>query len=429
MRCSGVTATRNDQEQAFMRYRVRYNSQMGASMIKYTRIICLVLVLSACGSSSSVSSGYNWSRQAENPLIVPTITATTLDYGPADPSVLFDTDDNKWKAWFSSTLKDIATSNETMTIKYSESLDGISWSTPQIAFQVSSDPTAWDYTNAETPSVIKNSNPSAPASEKFMLWYSGANTTLATSEGRPTTFPYYQIGLAYSADGKSFTRVSPGLNSKPGLVLVPDAALFGSSLPGTFGDGLVADPDVIYRNNQFQIWFSSYAETSARSPLAFGISYATSTDGVTWSAPQDNPLSTLAKPGEVAAGQQPSVLFNPATSKYEMWFSNDTDAEKTTIPCSFNTVHGFWHAVSGDGVNWTPDYSRRDLTYDTQYAYESLGLLTGVKVVLDNGTFRAYYTAWGTDQIPDTSAYFCPDQHGGLISAVLTLNRATLVSR
>jgi hypothetical protein len=403
---------------------------MNTAIIKYLTTFSFALVLSACGSSSDpVSSGASWARQAENPLIVPVLTATTLDYGPADPSVLFDTADNKWKAWSSSTLKDIATSNETMTIKYSESLDGISWSTPQVAFQVSSDPTAWDYTNAETPSVIKNPNPAAPAGEKFMLWYSGANKTLAASEGRPSTFPYYQIGLAYSADGKSFTRVLPGLNNKPGLVLVADAALFGASLPGVFGDGLVADPDVIYRNNLFQMWFSSYAETASRSPLAFGISYATSTDGVIWSAPHANPLSTLAKPGDVAAGQQPSVLFNPATSKYEMWFSNDTDAEKATIPCSFNTVNGFWRAVSSDGVTWAPDYSKRDLTYDTHHAYESLGFLTGVKVVLDNGTYRAYYSAWGTDQIPNVGAYFCPDQHGGLISGVLTLNRATLISR
>jgi hypothetical protein len=403
-------------------------------------IFFMALVVSGCGGSGSGGSGPDsdtgWVRQVENPLIAPELTDTTVNYGPADPSVLYDEEDNMWKVWFSSTLMDISSSNETMTIMYSESLDGITWSDPQIALQVAGDTSAWDHTHTETPAVIKNPNPSAPPGQKFMLWYSGANTTLAASENRPMTFPYYQIGLAYSADGISFTRYTPGLNNKPGLALVAEASLFGSSLPGIFGDGVVADPEVIYRDNQYYMWFSSYAESvsdpatvSGRSPLAFGIALATSSDGITWSNSHDNPLSSLAKPGDVASGQQPSVLFNPDTSQYEMWFSNDTDTEKSTLACAFNTVNGFWHAVSRDGINWAPDYNARDLTYDMQYGYESLGFLTGIEVVYVNGTYQAFYSAWGTEQIPDDSIYLCPDQQGGLIPAILTLNRATYTQR
>jgi hypothetical protein len=405
-------------------------------IIKFLIIVFMTLVVSGCGSSgggvSSPDPDTGRARQVENPLIVPELTAAKVDFGPADPRVLYDEEDNMWKVWFSSTLKDISSGNETMTIKYSESHDGITWSDPQIALQVASDTTAWDHTHTETPAVIKNPNPSAPPGQKYMLWYSGANTTLAAAENRPTTFPYYQIGLAYSADGISFTRYTPGLNNKPGLALVAEASVFGSSLPGIFGDGVVADPEVIYRDNLFYMWFSSYAESvsdpvtaSGRSPLAFGIGLVTSSDGVTWSTNHDNPLMSLAKPGEVAAGQQPSVLFNPDTFQYEMWFSNDSDPEKSTLPCAFNTVNGFWHAVSSDGINWAPDYSARDLTYDIQYGYESLGSLTGIEVVYANGTYQAYYSAWGTEQIPDDTIYLCPDQQGGLIPAVLTLNRAT----
>ena len=408
---------------------------MNALIIKHSTIIFFALALSACGGKNDESSNpaspsaAGWARQAGNPLIAPKLTATTQDFGPADPTVLFDAEDNTWKAWFSSTLKDRSSGSEMMVIKYSESPDGVAWSEPRVAFQVSGDSTAWDYTNTETPTVIKNPDSTAPSGQKFMMWYAGANKTLAASQSRPATFPYYQIGLAFSADGRSFARYSPGLNNKPGLVLEANADLFGTGLPDIFGDGLVADPEVIYRNKLYHMWFSSYAETAARTPLAFGIAYATSSDGITWSASQANPLSTLAKSGEVAAGQQPSVLFNPAANRYEMWFSNDTDAEKKTIPCSFNTVNGFWRALSSDGVTWTPDYSKRDLTYDPQYAYESLGFLTGVNVVLDNGIYRAYYSAWGTEQIPDDRVYLCPDQQGGLIPAVLTLNYAIFTLR
>jgi hypothetical protein len=398
-------------------------------------VALLALTLSACnsgGGSGSVATG-RWDRQPENPLIVPELTATTLDFGPADPTVMFDTEDNLWKAWFSSTLKDIASGDETTTIKYSESPDGVQWSTPQIALQAAAGLTAWDHTHTETPAVIKNPIPGAPAGQKFLLWYSGANIDQATSESRPTAFPYYQIGLAYSADGKSFTRHSPGLANQPGLVFVANTSLFGT-LPGVFGDGLLADPEVVYRDNIFQMWFSSYAETVptpvspiGRAPLAFGIAHATSPDGITWTADHPNPLPSLAKPGEAASGQQPSVLFNQATSQYEMWFSNDTESERDSIPCSFNTVVGFWRAVSFDGITWTPDYEARSLTYDTIFGFEELGFLTGIDVVLVDGTYRAYFSAWGTDQIPDTNVYRCPGQTGNLIPAVLTLNRATYV--
>ncbi|NNG01119.1 MAG: hypothetical protein HKM93_17140 [Desulfobacteraceae bacterium] len=399
-------------------------------------VALIALVVSGCGGSGNHESPSppeaSWIRQADNPLLVPELNISTLDFGPADPTILFDGEDNTWKAWFSSTLKSTSTGVETMTIKYSESPDGVDWSDPQVVLQVAADASAWDHTHTETPSVIKNPDPSAPAGQQYIMWYAGANTALSASENRPTVFPYYQIGLAYSADGRSFTRHLPGIDNKPGLVLVAEADLFGTHLPGVFGDGLIADPEVIHRHGVFHMWFSSYAESVpdpvapvGRLPLAFGIAHATSADGINWDTAHDNPLPSLAKSGEVAAGQQPSVLFNTISSRYEMWFSNDSAEEQATIPCSAFSVLGFWYAESSDGVNWTPDYSRRDLTYDPRRAYESLGFLTGVDVVMDNGVYHAYYTSWGTDQIPDTNFYLCPDQNGTLIPAVITLNRAT----
>jgi hypothetical protein len=396
----------------------------------------LSLLLAACpgvdGDDGSGTPPAGWERSTSNPLVLPKLTATEMDYGPADPTVLFDSDDDKWKVWFSSSLKDLGTGEEVMTIQYAESTDGTSWSEPVVAFQSSPDPLAWDHTHSETPAVMKNPDPAAPADQKFLLWYSGANEDLAAGQGRPATFPYYQIGLAFSADGKSFTRYLPGLASNPGLVLVADAGLFGASLPGLFGDGVVADPEVIYRDGQFHMWFSSYAETvpdpvepTGRTFLAFGISHVTSTDGIAWTAGHDNPLASLAKPSEPTSGRQPSVVFNSARNRYEMWFTNDSEAETDSIPCDFNTVVGFWHAVSDDGTTWNPDYSGRSLSYDAAYAYEGLGFLTGVEVVLLDGTYHMFYSAWGTEGIPNPNPYYCPAQGGGYLEALLSLNRAT----
>lgn len=183
------------------------------------------------------------------------------------------------------------------------------------------------------------------------------------------------------------------------------------------------------------MWLSSHAESvptppspTGRSDLAFGISHLTSVDGITWTATHSNPLASLYKSGEVAGGQQPSVVYDQSTGRFDMWFSNDTAMEAATIQCSFNTVLGFWHAASTDGVNWTADYSKRALTYDPQLAYESSGFLTGVKVISVGGKLFAYYSAFGTQQIPDPALYTCPDPQKMLQPAVLTLNRAHYIA-
>ncbi|GMR08190.1 MAG: hypothetical protein BMS9Abin26_1195 [Gammaproteobacteria bacterium] len=412
--------------------------------LKIVTLISVLVILAVTGSGCSsesaaqadVPSARSWQRSIANPLIIPRLTRMSQDFGPADPTVLYDETDRKWKVWFSSTLKDRSSGKETMSIKYADSSDGVHWSEPRITFQVSADPGAWDHTHTETPAVIRNPDPGAPNGQKFMLWYSGANTRLTARQSRPNTFPYYQIGLAYSADGKSFTRHRPGLDNQPGLVLVANASIFGKQLPGRFGDGLLADPEVLFHDGRFHMWFSSYAESvpvpasvNGRSPLAFGISHASSLDGVTWVTGHDNPLRSLSKPGEIPAGQQPSVLFNPSSRQFEMWFSNDTDQEKAGIPCSFNMVSGFWHAVSDDGIQWRPNYSRRDLHYSSKRPYESLGFLTGVEVVLIDGIYNLFYSGWGTAKIPGKDLYWCPDHKGKLIPAVLTLNRATYTLR
>ena len=405
-------------------------------------ILLFAFCITACdGGNTPVNDNgplvAEWKRQSENPLIVPILTTAIQDHGPADPSILFDTEDNKWKVWFSSTLEDRVSGDKTLTIRYAESTDGVQWSSPQTAFVVG-DSIAWDHTHVETPTVIKNPDPMAAAEKKFMMWYSGANTTLAASENRPSgsgALTYYQIGLAYSADGKNFTRHLPGINNKPGLVLVANASIFGVTLPGTLGDGTTSDPEVIFKDGVYQMWFSSYAESvqnpvtpNGRLPLAFGISHMTSSDGVNWSTNHANPLASLFKPGDISGGRDPSVLFNQSTNQYETWFTNDTLAEELSLPCHFNTVIGFWHAVSSDGVQWIPDYAKYNLEYSTQYRYEALGFLRGIDVVLVGGQYHAYYSSFGTEQIPDSSLYLCPNQQNILIPAVLTLNRAMYIS-
>ncbi len=72
-----------------------------------------------------------------------------------------------------------------------------------------------------------------------------------------------------------------------------------------------------------------------------------------------------------------------------------------------------------------PDYDERQFSNRAPFGYESLGLLTGIEVVLANGEERAYYSAWGTEQNRDETVHKCPDQQGRLIPAIITLNEAS----
>src|SRR5205085_1805882 len=142
-------------------------------------------------------------------------------------------------------------------------------------FAASPDTTAWDHTNAETPTVIYN--PAAPADRRYLLVYSGA----------AGTFPYpgyafknYAIGAAFSADGVTFTRVSAAESphGKAGLVLT------GKDAFPLVTDGIVADPELALVNGVYHLWFSSFACTGAQceTQTDFGVSHATSPDGVHW---------------------------------------------------------------------------------------------------------------------------------------------------
>jgi len=71
-----------------------------------------------------------------------------------------------------------------------------------------------------------------------MLWYSGANSQVkAETQG----FAWYQIGLAFSADGKHFTRLpaseSPYSGQNLGLGTGSDGLTFfwKDALPGVAG--------------------------------------------------------------------------------------------------------------------------------------------------------------------------------------------------
>ena len=389
------------------------------------------------GAGPTPPAPAGWVRDPANPLAFPGLApspATTYETAIADPSVDHDPATGTFRAWFSTTVLDRAQPGAPgrIVIKHATSSDGRVWNvqaTPVLESRQS--PGDWDYTHTETPSVVRNPDPAAPSSQRFLMFYAGANRDADVLAGRPAdaAFPYYGIGLAYSADGTLFTR-APGLGGQAGLVLTA-AMLLAGSVAG-YGDGLCADPEVVVRDGALELWCSSYAEridAGQRSPIAFGISHARSSDGLQWTLPTANPLASLFRPGDVAGGQQPAVVHDAVRGRYEMWFKNDTPAESASIPTAFFTALGFWRAVSADGITWTPDYSARDFVWRGELDYERYGLLTGAAVVRRGDVDLFYYCAWGDRSVPDPLLYTVPLQSGGSVPAVTSWSLAARAVR
>lgn len=360
-----------------------------------------------------------WRRCAKNPLVK--AGAQQLDgrfeISIGDPDVQWDESAKLWRAWWSTGLANAYTDPDpTLAIKYAESADGVDWRVQQAPAIVSHrNPADWDYSKVETPSAIYV--PTNPPERRWLLYYAGGNDAVKKGPG----YTWYQIGLAVSADGKSFTRLpaaeSPYADKATPYANVEGLVLLGRDVfPGIadVSDGLVADPEVVLDAGTFHLFFSSLAVDGAGNPLAYGISHATSSDGIHWAPTAANPVATL----QGSAG--PSVV-RLADGSWELFFYRDSDAEKATIPTTFNPMLGVWRATSADLATWTSPGETREIAWDGAYAYEKLGWIATGDMAVRDGEHRWYYVAFDVEGAP--SGWVAPT-HGGYENAVIALSLA-----
>ncbi len=356
-----------------------------------------VLMVAAAGTAlvlqSSAVAGSpvrsNWTRHPANPVLLPGFEARPggpIGSNVADPSVLYDEDDRRWKMWFATTRQEGALPR--VLIKYAESADGVQWNVqPEPALDMPASPEAWDATQVEAPTVVKNL--AASASRRFQLWYSGGNSR---ARRLATHYPWLQIGLAFSEDGRHFVRLSAEESSsgQAGLVWTAKNAFPGDS---SIVDGVLSDPEVLLHEGVYHLWCSAIGMDANGLVGTTGITHATSSDGIHWASSSQNPLPGLTghAPG---GGTQPSVLWNPGQRRFEMWFTSDHEKETRQMPAKGDAALGYWMATSSDGERWT-QLSPRDFLWDPQYGGEMYGLATGAEVVLVDSEYRIYYGAFG----------------------------------
>lgn len=254
-----------------------------------------------------------------------------------DPDVQYDPTSGRWLAWWSTGLAAKFADTPQLGIKFASSADGVAWTVqPALAIEGSTSASDWDGSKLETPSVLIV--PSNPPSMRYLLYYSGAPVATKMVNGSPVT--WYEIGLATLADGTSFTRLpaSQSPYGKAGLVLEGADAFPG--MPGVT-DGIAADPEIASDGATLHLFFSSMPVDASGTPLAFGISHATSTDGIHWVPAAANPIAATN------GSKGPSVVHD-ADGTWEMFYQDDSSLDLAQVPSTFNPQLGIWRATSPD---------------------------------------------------------------------------------
>lgn len=353
-----------------------------------------------------------WQRCAGNAIVRPgrTFASGKRELSIGDPNVMWDAEDRRWKAWWSSGEATTPTDPDVQVhIMYAESADGIAWQVQlEPALRSGDDPLNWDNSKVETPTVIKvTSNPPA---RRYVLFYAGGNDV----DYPPTAtlaFTWYQIGVAFSADGKHFTRMpaaeSPypvagsGFRKVEGLLLLARDAFPAATHAA---NGVVADPEAIFDGTSWHLLFSSLATAQDRASfLAYGVSGAKLTSLATPRLAQRaaNPL--------LAGAAQPSAIR--VGSEFEVYVVYDSDA--VDVPSVFNPYYGIWKHTSADLVTFSAKPAAHDFSMADGPAEERYGWVKAGDVVYEDGIRRFYYPTFRSDDVP--AGFFAPVKHGAVV--------------
>jgi hypothetical protein len=376
----------------------------------------------ACGPAPVGS----FARCTKNPLL--RAGATTADgrveLSIGDPDVFFDEDEGVWKAWWSTGVAPAFSAPDAqiqMGIKYATSQDGATWSVQQaLTIQAEPGSGAWDQLKLETPSVVKI--PWNPSERRYLLAYAGAQAQRTVDLGTSQLgVPWYQLGVAFSADGKTFARLpaaeSPYANASTGFSDVAGLVLLGKDafpdLPDV-ADGLLADPELVVDGDTVHLFFSSMPVNAQMQPLAYGVSHATSKDGIHFTPQPNNP--------QVSGAAQPSVVKDPSSGVWELFYVSDTDQEKATEPSTFNPFLGVFRSTSPDLSTWSAQPAQRYLTWDPNAPGEVYGLIAAGDMALREGIHRYYYPGWSSKDVP--AGFVCPLRDGSYPPAVIVLDLA-----
>ena len=304
---------------------------------KLLSLTCIVLL-----AISGVQAQVVWQKSSANPVLPEWdgLVDNPNDYKYAfEPSVMFDSASQVYRMWFTSLAQGFGTS---FVISSGISLDGQEWYSGMRnpVYRVATN--GFD-NSVRSPKVIRDA-------AGYKMYYTGQNQNS------------YAIGLATSADGKTWQRFS---NSP---ILKPDTVSRWDSLAQAFCD-------VYFDGSTYFMWFAG------GDGLHGGIGLAQSNDGIHWIDVPGNPVFTASGSGWDAGSVTAPAVVRVGRLFY-MFYCGSPD------PASVNFSVGL--ATSRDGVHWARYGTSPVLTKGSGWEGASLGSVT---VLYRNGTFFMWYSA------------------------------------
>lgn len=192
----------------------------------------------------------------------------------------------------------------------------------------------------------------------YHLFYMGQ------TEGAPH-ISGFQIGHATSPDGTVWTKDS----------MNPVVAW---GVAGEWDSENAGAPAVIHTGTEFRMWYCGGAGE------VWGVGYATSPDGTTWTKYPGNPIMAPGPAGSFDDGilWPGTVLYDGET--YRMWYTGIRDVSEV--------VWTIGYAESDDGLSWT----RNPEPVVGPYAAWNSWVVYAPDVVFDGSKFHMWYTGYSS---------------------------------
>jgi predicted GH43/DUF377 family glycosyl hydrolase len=153
----------------------------------------------------------------------------------------------------------------------------------------------------------------------------------------------------------------------------------------------ISDCCVLKEGATYKMWYTGSGQTAAWSVNHACISYATSTDGVTWTKDAGNPVLDVSPAAwDAYAIETVSVLRDdaaPPAERYKAWYAGRT----TDVPN--NPAYDIGYAVSPDGLAWTKYSGNPVLTKGVTAEWDN-SFIEGPSVVFDAGVYWMWYAGF-----------------------------------
>ncbi|MDB5105136.1 MAG: laminin 2 [Fibrobacteres bacterium] len=267
-----------------------------------------VLLVSIASLAASAMAQVEWTPHAGNPVMAVSIDPNALE--PYAPSVVV----HKGKYHMYYTRKSAASKE---TLGHAVSDDGVAWSlVDSVCLGLSTTSTRFDSKKLGQASLISEG-------DTLKMWYWGGGPHGGN------------IGMAWSLDGKDWTRVDGPATD----MSVYDLAMDGNGSPA------IACPNVIKDGSGYKMWYSRVKVVG--SSISYVIQHASSPDGVAWTkVAGPGAGGAVVETGSADKFDGAMAFFSSVVkdgSTYRMWYCGaDTAGDLMT-----------GYATSTDGIAWT----------------------------------------------------------------------------